>query len=154
MPIRTQLLKKWVGPDPEKHIGSTPLHLTNLPTGQVTASEVSSLNEWQRLLQLRMWNFDFVVGMSVTLSVGKLTHWQLECWRLDLLPLCACVECACHNMYACIFDAVDEYCHCIELWCGYASFLMLSFWGDIWVFTSWLYITHCSLGGVEWVEID
>jgi len=25
MPIRTQLLKKWVGPDPEKHIGSTPL---------------------------------------------------------------------------------------------------------------------------------
>jgi len=26
MPIRTQLLKKWVGPDPEKHIGSTPLH--------------------------------------------------------------------------------------------------------------------------------
>jgi len=25
MPIRTRLLKKWVGPDPEKHIGSTPL---------------------------------------------------------------------------------------------------------------------------------
>jgi len=25
MHIRTQLLKKWVGPDPEKHIGSTPL---------------------------------------------------------------------------------------------------------------------------------
>ena len=25
MPIRTQLLKKWVGPDPEKHVGSTPL---------------------------------------------------------------------------------------------------------------------------------
>jgi len=25
MPIRTQLLKKWVGLDPEKHIGSTPL---------------------------------------------------------------------------------------------------------------------------------
>jgi len=28
MPIRTQLLKKWVGPDPEKHMGSTPLHVT------------------------------------------------------------------------------------------------------------------------------
>jgi len=28
MPIRAQLLKKWVGPDPEKHIGSTtPLHV-------------------------------------------------------------------------------------------------------------------------------
>ena len=27
MPIRTQLLKKWVGPGPEKHIGSTPLIL-------------------------------------------------------------------------------------------------------------------------------
>ena len=26
MPIWTQLLKKWVGPDPEKHIGSTPLY--------------------------------------------------------------------------------------------------------------------------------
>jgi len=25
MPIRTQLPKKWVGPDPEKHIRSTPL---------------------------------------------------------------------------------------------------------------------------------
>ena len=25
MPIRTQLLKKWAGPDPEKHTGSTPL---------------------------------------------------------------------------------------------------------------------------------
>jgi len=25
MPIRPLLLKKWVGPDPEKHIGSTPL---------------------------------------------------------------------------------------------------------------------------------
>jgi hypothetical protein len=25
MPIRTQLLKKWEGPDPEKHVGSTPL---------------------------------------------------------------------------------------------------------------------------------
>jgi len=25
MPIRTQLLKKWVGQDPEKHIRSTPL---------------------------------------------------------------------------------------------------------------------------------
>jgi len=25
MPIRTQLLEKWVGPDPEKHIGCTPL---------------------------------------------------------------------------------------------------------------------------------
>jgi len=25
MPIWTRLLKKWVGPDPEKHIGSTPL---------------------------------------------------------------------------------------------------------------------------------
>ena len=25
MPIRAQLLKKWVDPDPEKHIGSTPL---------------------------------------------------------------------------------------------------------------------------------
>ena len=30
MPIRTQLLKKWVGPDPEKHIGSTPLTARNL----------------------------------------------------------------------------------------------------------------------------
>ena len=29
MPIRTQLLKKWVGPDAEKHIGSTPLCATN-----------------------------------------------------------------------------------------------------------------------------
>ena len=28
MPIQTQLLKKWVGPDPEKHIGSTPLLVT------------------------------------------------------------------------------------------------------------------------------
>jgi len=25
MPIWTQLLKKWVGPDPEKHIGPTPV---------------------------------------------------------------------------------------------------------------------------------
>ena len=30
MPIRTQLLKKWAGPDPEKHIGSTPLMTINL----------------------------------------------------------------------------------------------------------------------------
>jgi len=28
MPIRTQLLKEWVGPDPEKDIGSTPLLVT------------------------------------------------------------------------------------------------------------------------------
>ena len=28
MPIRTQLVKKWLGPDPEKHIGSTPLKTT------------------------------------------------------------------------------------------------------------------------------
>jgi len=28
MPIQTQLLKKWVCPDPEKHIGSTPLLAT------------------------------------------------------------------------------------------------------------------------------
>jgi len=27
MPIRTQLLKKWVGPDREKHMGSTPLYI-------------------------------------------------------------------------------------------------------------------------------
>ena len=26
MPIWTQLLKKWVGPNPEKHIGSTTLY--------------------------------------------------------------------------------------------------------------------------------
>ena len=31
MPIRTQLLKKWVGPDPEKHIGSTTLDRVELP---------------------------------------------------------------------------------------------------------------------------
>ena len=28
MLIRTQLLKYWVGPDPEKHIGCTPLTVT------------------------------------------------------------------------------------------------------------------------------
>jgi len=27
MPFRTQLVKQWVGPDPEKHIGSTPLKI-------------------------------------------------------------------------------------------------------------------------------
>ena len=31
MPIRTQLLKKWVGPDPEKHIGSTSLRCMTNP---------------------------------------------------------------------------------------------------------------------------
>ena len=53
MPIRTQLLKEWMDPDPEKHIGSTPLPTDNhastppvsfyrpdaLPAAQPTASK-------------------------------------------------------------------------------------------------------------------
>jgi hypothetical protein len=50
MPIRTQLLKKWVGPDPEKHIGSTPLHITNSRLLQLITIVRSACRSIARLL--------------------------------------------------------------------------------------------------------
>jgi len=122
MPIRTQLLKKWV-----KNTGSTPLHLTNLPIGQVTDREVNSLNEWQTsavknvAVWLRCRHAEFNVSDFISRQVDSLVIWVLAIWPAAVV--CMRRMCRCHSMYVCIFDAVDEYCHCIELWCGYASVL-------------------------------
>jgi len=48
MPIRTQLLKEWVGSDPEKHIGSTPLavNTVRLATVGSRAFPVAAAHTW------------------------------------------------------------------------------------------------------------
>jgi len=53
MPIRTHLLKKWVGPDPEKHIGSTPLgERTVFAAFQSQQIQWTALRHYSRLLRL------------------------------------------------------------------------------------------------------